>query len=42
MSAIINHSYLDFFNIAIDAYNSQNQNESIKLSNCIKKAKKII
>ena len=26
MSAIINHSYMDFFNIAVDAYNSQNQN----------------
>ena len=26
MSAIINHSYLDFFNIAVDAYNSRNQN----------------
>jgi len=25
MSAIINHSYLDFFNIAVDAYNTENQ-----------------
>jgi len=30
MSAIINHSYLDFFTIAIDAYNTQNsQNQQI-------------
>jgi len=35
MSAIINHSYLDFFTIAIDAYNSQNQNIYRKLMTTI-------
>jgi len=35
MSAIINHSYLDFFNIAVDAYNSQNQNIYRKLMTTI-------
>ncbi|SFV66451.1 hypothetical protein MNB_SV-12-1356 [hydrothermal vent metagenome] len=31
MSAIINHSYFDFFTIAIEAYNSQNKNIYRKL-----------
>ena len=31
MSAIIHHSYLDFFAIAIDAYNSENQSIYRKL-----------
>ena len=35
MSAIINHSYLDFFTIAVDAYNSQNQNIYRKLMTTI-------
>jgi len=35
MSAIINHSYLDFFNIAVDAYKSQNQNIYRKLMTTI-------
>jgi len=35
VSAIINHSYLDFFTIAVDAYNSQNQNIYRKLMTTI-------
>ena len=35
MSAIINHSYLDFFTIAVDAYNSENQNIYRKLMTTI-------
>ncbi len=31
MSAIINHSYLDFFTIAVDAYNSDSKNIYRKL-----------
>jgi len=31
MPAIINHSYLDFFTIDVDAYNSKNQNIYRKL-----------
>ena len=35
MSAIINHSYLDFFTIAVDAYKSENQNIYRKLMTTI-------
>lgn len=35
MSAIINHSYLDFFTIAVDAYKSQNQTIYRKLMTTI-------
>ena len=35
MSAIINHSYFDFFTIAVDAYKSQNQNIYRKLMTTI-------
>ena len=35
MSAIINHSYLDFFTIAVDAYNSENQQIYRKLMTTI-------
>jgi cytoplasmic iron level regulating protein YaaA (DUF328/UPF0246 family) len=35
MSALINHSYLDFFDIAVDAYNSQNQSIYRKLMTTI-------
>ena len=35
MSAIINHSYLDFFTIAIDAYNDQNKTIYRKLMTTI-------
>jgi len=35
MSAIINHSYLDFFTIAVDAYNSKNPNIYRKLMTTI-------
>ena len=35
MSAIINHSYLDFFTIAVDAYKSQNKSIYRKLMTTI-------
>ncbi len=35
MSAIINHSYLDFFTIAVDAYKSQNESIYRKLMTTI-------